>query len=486
MRVIELKAENFKRITAITIRPSAEGLVTIAGKNAHGKSSTLDALWGVLAGASVLPSQPIRTGADTALVRLELGTPGQKPEMIATRTFARKEDGGYTTSIKVESSEGARFPQPQAVLDKLLGKLSMDPLEFMRLKPAEQFDMFKVFVPGIDFQKMAEANEADFARRREINRLAKEVRGAAELIEVPEGLPLVEPDLTALTQQLAGAANHNTQIAQRKAKRLVVAGTATRMREEGNAKAERAQELLAQAATLQAESETLLSDAEGETRRLLAAPALPAEIDTSALAQQIEEARFVGQQLQKVAERQQKLHQATKLEASAKDLTETMDARAAAVVKAVSEAKLPVEGLGFGKGEILLNGLPFDQASDAQQLRTSMAIAIAMNPTLRVMRIRDGSLLDDDSLKIVAEMLEASDYQCWLEKVDSTGTVGFVMENGAVKGATEAPAAPPAVAPAPAKVAPKPKVAAAPAKAAPAPVAIPEPTTGNLLGDDDL
>jgi hypothetical protein len=59
---------------------------------------------------------------------------------------------------------------------------------------------------------------------------------------------------------------------------------------------------------------------------------------------------------------------------------------------------MPVEGLGFADSEdgpfVTLGAEPFDQASQAQKIRVSVAIAAAMNPKLRVARILDGSLLD--------------------------------------------------------------------------------------------
>lgn len=51
-----------------------------------------------------------------------------------------------------------------------------------------------------------------------------------------------------------------------------------------------------------------------------------------------------------------------------------------------------------------------------------------------MIRARDGSLLDDDAMKILADMAAKSDYQVWIERVDSSGKVGFVIEDGHVKG----------------------------------------------------
>jgi len=62
-----------------------------------------------------------------------------------------------------------------------------------------------------------------------------------------------------------------------------------------------------------------------------------------------------------------------------------------------------------------------------------------MNPKLRVIRVRDGSLLDEDAMKLLAKFADAHDMQIWVERVDSSGAVGFVLEDGRVRN-TSAPA----------------------------------------------
>ena len=49
MRVIQLNAENIKKLIAIEIKPTSD-IVTISGKNASGKTATLDCLYWALAG----------------------------------------------------------------------------------------------------------------------------------------------------------------------------------------------------------------------------------------------------------------------------------------------------------------------------------------------------------------------------------------------------------------------------------------------------
>ena len=66
MRVLSLVAENFKRLHAVELTLEA-GVFVIAGRNAQGKSSILDAFWAALGGADAAPGVPVRQGEAGAL-----------------------------------------------------------------------------------------------------------------------------------------------------------------------------------------------------------------------------------------------------------------------------------------------------------------------------------------------------------------------------------------------------------------------------------
>jgi hypothetical protein len=85
--------------------------------------------------------------------------------------------------------------------------------------------------------------------------------------------------------------------------------------------------------------------------------------------------------------------------------------------------------------------VPFAQGSSAEQLRVSVAMGLAMNPRLGVLLIRDASLLDDDSMAIVAEMAATANAQVWLERVGDGAECSVVIEDGSVRGAESEAAA---------------------------------------------
>jgi hypothetical protein len=122
-----------------------------------------------------------------------------------------------------------------------------------------------------------------------------------------------------------------------------------------------------------------------------------------------------------------------RLEDKSAKLTDRLIEIAAAKAAMIAYADFPVKGLSFdAEGwTVLLDGIPFAQASSAEQLRTCVAIAAAANPVLRVMLIRDGSLLDEDSLKLLFDLAREKDLQVWIERVGKDEHTSVVIEDGA-------------------------------------------------------
>lgn len=113
-------------------------------------------------------------------------------------------------------------------------------------------------------------------------------------------------------------------------------------------------------------------------------------------------------------------------------LTETMQALDDSREDGLKKAVFPVEELSFGDDGVTYNGFPFTQASDAERLRVSFEIAMALNPQLKVIRIRNGNQLDPNNLALVEEMAKENGFQVWIEWVDITGEIGVAIKDGCV------------------------------------------------------
>lgn len=425
MKIVRLAAENFKRLRAVEIIPNGDNIIEIRGKNAQGKSSVLDAIWCAVGGGDVLPSKPIRRGAETARIQLDLG------EIVVTRRFT-----AAGSNVVVEAASGARFRSPQHMLDELIGAIAFDPLEFCRMEPKKQLDRLRRLVKlDVDIDALDGQNARDYERRTEVNRDAKRLRGQASGIQYPAELPAAPVDIAALTERLRQAGDDNTQLERRKARRQTAAAeaslerrTAAQRRDEAEGLRRRAEELDRTAAELEAHAAQIDKD-------IAEAPPLPEPVDTTELVAALEAARTVNAHLEAKGRRETLEAEAAALEARAAELTAAMEARSQAKTAAIAAAQMPVAGIGFGDGEVLFNDLPLDQASQAEKIRVSVALAMAAAPKLRVLCVRDGSLLDQESWRLLAELVEGADYQCWVEVTDNDGRTGIIIEDGAVRAA---------------------------------------------------
>ncbi|MDM8006092.1 MAG: AAA family ATPase [Phycisphaerae bacterium] len=446
MHIVELRAENVKRLRAVRITPEGR-LVTLTGRNGQGKSSVLDSIAYALAGKGVQPAAPVRRGEERAEVVLKLDD---------GKTVRRTWNANGGTALAVESPDGARYPTPQKLLDELVGTLSFDPLAFTRLHPRDQAATLKQLA-GIDLTALDDSRAANFNERTIVNRELKAAE--AQFAGMPEvEAPDNEMDITTIigrqteaagilkanqearghVEQLRGrirnGEEHITGLNQQRADQAKADAEAiTRLeRQLAEAKDTAARhEQEHQAAKAKAES--LLAQIRADLKAAEANAAALKDPNLEAINAELRQAEETNRCVRARKDRQAKAAAVADLWAKSESLTarlEEIDAEKAATITA---AKMPVAGLGFDDNGVTLAGLPFDQASQAEQIRASAAIAAALNPKLRVMLIRDGSLLDRDSLAILAEMAEAHDMQVWLERVTDGQPVGIVIEDGEIK-----------------------------------------------------
>lgn len=395
MKIIELSAENIKRLRAVDITPDAH-LQVIAGRNAAGKSSVLDAIWLALGGgaASKSTSKPIRDGETSARVRLDLG------DLVVTRTWT-----GDKTTLTVTSKEGAKFSSPQKMLDDLIGRLSFDPLEFTRLSARDQVAALLDLVDlDIDIEAIASERQAAYDRRTEIGRQGK------ALGEIPAKVDAPAQEVSA--SDLIGKIREAQQLADDQDNET----NELRIAEE-------------KVAALKAEIEAWAPVTEMRAAKVKAHKPVP---NVEALESSLQSVEETNRAVRANAESRAKQAQHTALYEQYATLSDQISAIDHTKAKALAAAKFPVDGLGFDDDGVTYQGVPFSQASSAEQIRVSLAMAMALNPKLRVIRILDGSLLDADNLALIGEMAAEHDYQVWLEKVGDGDGIGVVIEDGSV------------------------------------------------------
>jgi len=101
--------------------------------------------------------------------------------------------------------------------------------------------------------------------------------------------------------------------------------------------------------------------------------------------------------------------------------------------KKLAETVMPVKGLTILPDGLAYDGIPLEQVNAAKNLEICVAISMALNPKLKVLRI-NGNDLDTESLLAIGRLVADKDYQVWIEKVTDGDEIGFYIEDGHLTG----------------------------------------------------
>jgi len=414
-KIVSLEASNIKILKAVHITPD-KNVITLSGANGAGKSSVLDSIAYALGGAGTLCDQPIRRGASKAEIICKLNG------LTVTRKF-----GPTGTSLTVTNDEGAQQRSPQAILDALVGNLSFDPLAFSRMQSAQQLQSIQKLV-GLDFTAKEQERARLYAERTVVNRDADRIQAIIASSPSHPDAPKEPLSMTELIEELnkAEQANRANEAARSDAARAAdyvksCAGTVKVLRKE----LERAQTRL-DSANLTEEKAAKAAKEKAEVMHKLT------DIDTAAIRYHISQSETINRKVLADQTRSDAEDGLRKRRRESTEITAKIEAIDKSKQDTLAKTKFPLAGLSFDDGAVLFNGLPLAQASDGEKLRISVAVGMALNPKLRVIFIRDGSLLDDYGLKTIAELAEKNDYQVWLEDARSTDPTALVIESGEI------------------------------------------------------
>ncbi len=433
LHIVSLEVENTKRVRIARVRPDG-ALVIVGGKNAQGKSSVLDAIEMALGGTRTIPPDPIRHGARKARQVLDLGA------FRVERTITAK-----GTALVVTAADGSKVPSPQTLLDSLLATVSFDPAACARLEPKKQDEILKQLVPALA-EDLA-AIEADrtrlFEERTETKRKVKALAARVAAAPRPEpGVPAAELSATALVEDL-------------ERRREVAAENALKRQELEEARGDVAH-VDAEAADVEADIERLKAELAAATKKLEdlaeerlrgtawiskleATVAALVEPDLEEPKRQLSELEVTNRKVRAQAERAALEKELDAAEAEVDELTRAIEHYDQEKAEAIAKAAFPVPGLGFDETGVTFNGVPLEQASQAERLRVSVAIGAALNPRLRVMLVREGSLLDAQGLELLAQLAKETESQVWLERVSEDGAGCSVwLEDGEARDVPEA------------------------------------------------
>jgi len=411
MRVVQLHAENIKRIKAIDITPD-DNVVVLSGMNGEGKTSALDCIWlaSKYAAAKKGNPSPLRAGEDKGEISLDLG------DYIVNRKFTQT-----GTTLEIKKPNGDKIASPQKLLDGFIGNLSFDPWEFSRKTEKDQKEMladilYDITEGELDLASFDAKHKEAFTARTDANREKKRLMTSLAQLAPPTD---ADPDEEIAVADITKSISETIEVQSRTNQLL-----------------ERERVLSLEIKDLEQRLEEAKKEHQGIARDLQAMPETP---DLEFLQGELANIEKTNKRAREVIAYRKTKTALDDVDAEIKSLNDTMELIEIEKSEALEESPLPVNGLRVTPDGIMVINeddllVPFCQASAAQRLRISLGIAMAANPTLRVIRISDGSLLDDESMRIVKEMADTEDFQVWIEYAsrNDSDRMGVYIEDGQV------------------------------------------------------
>lgn len=399
MGLNKLTVINFKSIDEFKVQPEGKSF-TLEGHNGAGKSAVIEAIEWALRGRIALSDGAMKQGADYTEVIYE----GDEFKVV------RKWKRGKSPTIKVTDKDGKIWTSPQGMLDDIVSNLSFDPTAFLKMKPKEQVEALKSLIdPDGKIDKMESEKAIVYDKRTDAGREKARLQGAFISLKHFPDAPDAEVSSDVLLKNLEDAkskhdlhnsANEHIERSKRQAKEM-----------EQNIK-DLKDRIIMEEQNLD-NCTANIKHAESEIAEIGKLP------DLEPLKQAFTDADETNKQVranQAWAKAKVELSKASNIHAGLEIEHATY---VDSIDKFIRDQKLPVKGLSFSPDCLMLDAKQFNDCSDGERLRTSVLISMAMNPKLKIIAIKNGSLLDDVGKKIIFDLAREHKYQVIMEIVKS-------------------------------------------------------------------
>jgi energy-coupling factor transporter ATP-binding protein EcfA2 len=428
IHVVGLDVETLHRIrlARVKLKPGG-GLVKLTGRNGSGKTSLLRTVKEAFGGAAEVSEVPLHGDAETGLVRIKLSN-----DFTVTRRITAENPKGYLTVIAPDGGKHG-----QAKLNEWLGSMSFDPLAFFTLKAERQAEI--LFSIGKDPELKA---KLDDVRARHAKLYAERTPHISDQqrcrrVKRPEGDRPQPIDVSAGIAELQRlqAAERDRGDVERTARSLVdsMRTNEEHQQEASNEISRLMQQLEEAKANLEAlkDGRRRLDQAHAElVEQLGQMPVVDGQI--AAVQEQLEQADAVNAQLEPWKEYERAQAQLKVATAAADALTDQLGKLKSDELRLIAAAGIPVPGLTFEPETCapMLNGFPLELASGGERIRLAVAVAIAVDPELRVCLVDEANDLDLEALEELDRLAQAHGFQVFACRIGLEGDGEILVEDG--------------------------------------------------------
>lgn len=411
IKINKLEIENVKRVKAVKIEPTQNGLTILGGKNKQGKTSVLDAIAWALGGNKYRPSQAEREGS--------VIPPSLSVTLSNGLVVERK---GKNSDLKVIDPNGQKGGQQ--LLNSFVEELAIDLPKFMNSTSKEKANiLLRIIGVGDKLFELERQEQEIYNQRRTIGQIAdqkaKFAKEQAYFTDAPKEL-ISASDLIKQQQEILARNGENQR------KRHNLTQIQTQYANQGR-EIERLESLLNQARMAYAKTGEDLSIAQTDALDLI-------DESTEALEANIQQIDEINRKVRANLDKDKAETDASDYGAQYAKLTAAIDGVRQGKAELLANANLPLPGLSVAEGELIYNGQKWDNMSGADQLQVSTAIVRKLKPDCGFILLDKLEQMDMDTLNEFGRWLEQEGLQAIATRVSTGEECSIIIEDGYVAG----------------------------------------------------
>ncbi|WP_353180449.1 AAA family ATPase, partial [Delftia acidovorans] len=409
IKISKLEIENVKRVKAVKIEPTANGLTIVGGKNRQGKTSVLDSLaWG-LGGNKYRPSQASREGSVV---------PPYLNIVLSNGLIVERK--GKNSDLKVIDPNGQKGGQQ--LLDSFVEELAINLPKFMGATSKEKANiLLKIIGVGHQLYELEQKEQEVYNRRHTIGQIKdQKVKFAKEqpyFSDAPKE-PVSASELIRQQQDILARNGEN----HRKRQQLDWFESARKSKGEEIARLE------AELLKLKEEYAKI-----GEDLAIARKDAIDLHDESTAeLEANIRQIDEINRKVRANLDKDKAETDAGDYRIQYDQLTTEINTIRQQKTDLLTNANLPLPGLSVDDGELIYNGQRWDNMSGADQLIVAASIVRKLKPDCGFIILDKLEQMDLDTLQDFGKWLEQEGLQAIATRVSTGEECSIIIEDGYV------------------------------------------------------
>lgn len=400
IKINKLEIENVKRVKAVSLEPTQNGLTVIGGRNGQGKTSILDSIAWALGGNKYKPSQPQREGSVLP----------PNLQISLSNGLEIKRDG-KNSDLKVIDPSGQKAGQK--LLDSFVEEFALNLPKFMESSNADKArTLLQIIGVGDKLAEFEKKEQELYNERLVIGRVADQKKKFAAEMTYFQEAPKELISVSELIQE----------------QQAILAKNAENERLRGQR-----DNLKQQQAHLDSEIARLIEEKAKVDQQLEIAEKDALDLhdeSTEQLEYSISNTEEINRKVRANLDKD-KAEQDAQIEKEKYDnLSAQIDRIRLDKNQLLEDADLPLPGLSVAEGELLYKGQRWDNMSGAEQLKVSTAIVRKLNPECGFILIDKLEQMDLDTLKEFGQWLEQEQLQAIATRVSTGDECSIIISDG--------------------------------------------------------